>query len=510
MRKSGFFKRWTKKSLLFVGVAFTAFAGARDALADVLPVFETNPAVIGAEIDTAVATDLIAGDTLAMLAELTYISVWGLPNVVAAINVLKEDVISSAQISAMAGEKIATAQDMVRYQDAQARNSAAVGATMAMTNIIACQAGSALPAVQGTARFAKGVAAGLESAATTRNAGPKAVGGTLKDDIGAIQDMCAAGALSATRFGSGFLTALKDRDGADCSGAVPPKDAQGRPIDEADVKPLQVLFYNETLEKPKQPDLDAITTGGLTIARYNALPDKQKLWISANMYCDNLMGQVLPSDPRDDAAKTPEALVAIRANKVAMARLNTAIDLCRREVAYRTAYANDDMSTEAKDLRDAQATAKQFMEVVFTKNGGSDAMPAGVDFSNMSQYQMDKFMHHDWLVNPMNLRNMMSQNGDEATKQGNVIAAMKMAQQWKDNDDRRLNDLMASVTTVMEAQSSFVNVKPDRPTRAGLDDEEGAVKPASFKAKKRETTMREKRAEARLIKAAQIEENSAR
>jgi len=217
------------------------------------------------------------------------------------------------------------------------------------------------------ARFEKTVAANLEDGLLdmffSHNSPQRA-------RVAALQRNCKNGQFAPADFGQKWWDAMAST-GHPCFEDTTDADGDGRPDFLHAYASPNIVLDNLVMVPPTPTQMEVLNNpdgGGDPKAVWQSLGTRQKTYVSAVRYCENLaLGALKPLSIQNDAALDPANAPIILQNFAAMAKLDTLIYACRAEIARRT----------APDPAQVSATMPQF--VASSKKIGEFLKRSGVN-----------------------------------------------------------------------------------------------------------------------------------
>ncbi len=286
---------------------------------------------------------------------------------------------------------------------------------------------------------------------------------------GALYRLCQNGQLAPGDFGQAWFTANNCIDD---------------PSSVHDFLKISTILDSAVLIPPAQADMNMFnnpeaSTPAAVAAAWNGLNDKQKKYVGATRYCENLvLSKIQPQQIRNDAAMTPANMNIIAQNLSAVSALSSARDMCVNELARRTAIDPTLLggSPHAQALIDDGEKVINFL----VNMRGADprelyayATPADYAANNpiqaggkpkawVSQYVIDRHPR-DYGLSIKCVG--YGDTGTDSQKTSNAIACAQMAATWEKNEAQRKKNFIEAVAAI-DQTPGFSDSAPSA-TRAG-------------------------------------------
>ncbi len=287
---------------------------------------------------------------------------------------------------------------------------------------------------------------------------------------GALYRLCQNGQLAPTDFGQSWFTTNSCIDD---------------PATVHDFLKISTILDNPVLIPPSQATMDILnnpeaSAPAAVAAAWNALNDKQKKYVGATRYCENLvLSKVRPQEIRGDAAMSPSNMAGIVQNFGAISSISSARDMCVNELTRRVAI--DPTLLPAGPHRDAVEQNGEKIINFLTNMRGADkralyayATPADYAADNpipgaggnpkawISQYVIDRHPRdHGLSIQCVNY----ADSGTDAQKTGNAISCAQMAATWEKQEAARKKTFIEAVAAIDQAPQ-FVESQAS-PLRSG-------------------------------------------
>lgn len=287
---------------------------------------------------------------------------------------------------------------------------------------------------------------------------------------GALYRLCQNGQLAPGDFGQSWFTTNNCIDD---------------PASVHDFLKISTILDNPVLIPPPQATMDILNSPEASAppavaAAWNALNDKQKKYVGATRYCENLvLSKIRPQEIRGDAAMSPSNMAAITQNFGAISSLSSARDMCVNELSRRVAI--DPTLLPAGPHRDAIEQNGEKVINFLTNMRGADkralyayATPADYAADNpipgaggnpkawISQYVIDRHPR-DYGLSVQCVG--YADSGTDAQKTGNLISCAQMAATWEKQEALRKKTFIEAVAAI--DQTPEFTAQATSPLRSG-------------------------------------------
>lgn len=244
-----------------------------------------------------------------------------------------------------------------------------------------------------------------------------------------------------------------------------------------------ILDY-PVLIPPPQATLDILnnpeaSTAPAITAAWSGLNDKQKKYIGATRFCENLvLSRIRPQEIRGDAATSSTNMAIVAQNLSAMASLSSVRDMCLSELSRRTAIDPATMPAGAHrtaieqnaekvinflvNMRGADPKELYAYSSLANYNANNPIQVAGNPKAWVSQYVIDRHPRDFGL----SIKCVgYGDGGTDAERTANGLACAQTAQIWENNESQRRKNFLEAVASVRSAPAFSQGVAA--PTRAG-------------------------------------------
>lgn len=270
---------------------------------------------------------------------------------------------------------------------------------------------------------------------------------------GALYRLCQNGQLAPSDFGQQWFTVNNCIDD---------------PTTVHDFLKISTVLDNPVLVPPSQATMDILnnpeaSAPAAVLAAWNGLNDKQKKYVGAQRYCENLVtGRIKPQDLQGDAAMSVGNMALIVQNFSAIATLSGARDMCANELARRTAI--DPVGMAAGTVKTAlQQNGEKLTNFLVNMRGADPrelyayATPADYAANNpipdaggqpkpwISQYVVDR-MSRDY---GLSIKcSSYSDSGSDAQRTANALGCSQLATKWEQTEEQRRKNLLQAVSAI--------------------------------------------------------------
>lgn len=286
---------------------------------------------------------------------------------------------------------------------------------------------------------------------------------------GHIYRLCKNGQLTRNDFGDAWFTQ---------------NDCIEDPMTAHDYLEASTILDNPVLIPPTQAALDVLNnpennTAGAITAAWGGLNDKQKKYIGATRFCENLvLSKIKPQDIRGDAATAPANMAIVAQNMSAMASLASVRDMCLSELARRTAIDPAAMPAGAHrtaieqnaekvinflvNMRGADPRELYAYSNLVNYNANNPIQAGGRPKAWVSQYVIDRHPRDFGL----SIKCVgYGDSGSDALRTTSALACAQTAQIWENNESQRRKNFLEAVASVRS--SPGFNQGVAAPMRAG-------------------------------------------
>lgn len=272
---------------------------------------------------------------------------------------------------------------------------------------------------------------------------------------GALYRLCQNGQLAPNDFGQKWFTTNQCIDD---------------PTTVHDFLKISTVLDNPVLIPPPQATMDILnnpeaSAPAAVLAAWNGLNDKQKKYVGAQRYCENLVtGRIKPNDLRGDSAMSSANMALVVQNFSAIATLSGARDMCADEMTRRVAI--DPVGMAAGTVRTAlQDNSDKLTNFLVNMRGANPrelyayATPADYAANNpvpgaggqpkpwISQYVVDR-MPRDY---GMSIKcSSYSDSGSDAERTGNALGCTQLATKWEQSEEQRRKNFMEAVAAISQ------------------------------------------------------------
>lgn len=295
---------------------------------------------------------------------------------------------------------------------------------------------------------------------------------------GALYRLCQNGQLAEADFGRSWFTV---------------NNCFEDPATTHDFLKISTILDNPVLIPPPQATMDILNNPEASApaavkAAWDALNDKQKKYVGATRYCENLiLSKVKPQEIRGDAAMAAGNMASIVQNFGAISSLSSARDMCVNELSRRVAI--DPTLLPAGPHRDAvEQNGEKIINFLVNMRGADKrelyayATPADYTANNpipdasgnpkawISQYVIDRHPRdHGLSIQCANY----ADSGTDAQKTANVISCAQMAATWEKQEAMRKKTFIEAVAAI--DQTPEFAAPQAAPLRTGFSPGGGAA-----------------------------------
>ncbi len=323
---------------------------------------------------------------------------------------------------------------------------------------------------------------------------------TRERSLGAsLQRLCRNGQLAKTDVGQKFwdaMAAATPAGGSGCFTDMTDSNSDGFPDFLRAFATKDVILNNQVLVPPKPQDMDDLnnpdgvgTHNPQTV--WSGLSYKQKAYVSAVRYCENLALMVLkPLSVRNDAAMDPANAPVILQNFAAMGKLDTLMYACRAEIARRTAPDPALVGSVMPGLAESAKKSGAFLEKsgvktsVFREGGKDYVSPALLSYGRNEAFCNSK----------ATTTSFFADTGSDSEKSNNVVECENLKMVYQETEGIYRETFTAMVNGLRDVGQEFVAGKESPHAERGglLKSVNFKTSPASVAAKNFGALLREK------------------
>lgn len=291
---------------------------------------------------------------------------------------------------------------------------------------------------------------------------------------GAVYRLCQNGQLAPADFGQQWFTVNNCIDD---------------PTTAHDFLKISTVLDSPVLIPPPQATMDILnnpeaSAPAAILAAWNGLNDKQKKYVGAQRYCENLItGRIKPQDLRGDSAMSPGNMALAVQNFSAIATLSGARDMCADEMTRRVAI--DPVGMAAGAVKTAYTQNSEKLTNFLVNMRGSNprelyAYASQADYTAnnpipdaggqpkpwISQYIVDR-MPRDY---GLSIKcSSYSDSGSDAARTGNALGCAQLATKWEQTEEQRRKNFMEAVAAI--SRTPDFGAKEAAPMRARYSPE---------------------------------------
>lgn len=272
---------------------------------------------------------------------------------------------------------------------------------------------------------------------------------------GALYRLCQNGQLAESDFGTAWWNA---------------NGCFEDPMTTHDFLKISTILDSPVLIPPPQATMDVLNNPensppGTAATLWGNLNDKQKKYVGATRYCENLvLNKIRPQEIRNDAAMSPANMGLIAQNLSAIAGVASVRDMCLNELTRRTAL--DPTLLPAGPHRDAiEANSEKVINFLVNMRGADPrelyaySSLANYNANNpiqaggrprawVSQYVIDRHPRdHGLSIQCVGY----GDTGTDAQKTANMISCAQMVASWEKQEAQRKKNFIEAVAAIDQA-----------------------------------------------------------
>ena len=279
---------------------------------------------------------------------------------------------------------------------------------------------------------------------------------------GALYRLCQNGQLAEADFGTAWWTA---------------NSCFADPLTTHDFLKISTILDSPVLIPPPQATMDILnnpenSAPAAVAAAWNGLNDKQKKYVGATRYCENLvLSKIKPQEIRNDAAMAPANMGIIAQNLSAMAGVSSLRDMCLNELTRRTAVDpallpagphRDAIEQNAEkvinflvNMRGADRRELYAYSSLANYNANNPIQAGGRPKAWVSQYVIDRHPRdHGLSIQCVGY----GDTGSDAQKTSNLISCAQMVASWEKQEAQRKKNFIEAVAAIDKAPEFVAGV----------------------------------------------------